>query len=215
MEHWRANVPDLFEEFSKNLMLWTEETVEMFHSTIQHLTEKQQTPAQLAWHINFQGALRAQRQSWAATLGDGASPGGLCTDHIENAEILMREAIVEQFLLLLHVDEGHCVTNASLGWCQSPESAVWNEVNERVFPLPLQHSMFPYCVGSVPGRGHVDISAAKTANDGFVDFNRTMSCGHCIAMGNPCRACVKTVKFVAEVILDMQHLYDVGSVSKV
>jgi hypothetical protein len=199
VEHWKRTNPAVYERFTRNFRLFSEEEIELYHSTTRNYAAKQKSALELSRAINFHAAKHAQMEGWMAELV-GMTHGGQCVDNMEDGEERMSEKIASLFRGVVG-SERSCEYDMRRGlWVSGrlrDALGVTEDVmfSDRCLPLALQHS------GAVYGFPELDVSIGKTTHEGAVS-TRLRRCGHRAGANVMCEACETIDRFVSEAVFD-------------
>jgi hypothetical protein len=69
LEHWRLHFPDVYSRFRAALPLFSEEEIELLHSTVRDCGEQSRNSEQFALKVNLHGAVKDTVSQWNEALG--------------------------------------------------------------------------------------------------------------------------------------------------
>jgi len=207
VEHWKAQFPELYARFRGSFNQYSEEEIELFHSTVRYCSKDVKDAEEFAKRINVHGANMASVTEWNDALGVPGRGSGRCREWQADDEIRMRDAIVRMFdaaLLSMERTEGSAGTSVSPhkgkeGW--EWDSVSLGKVNDRAYPLPLQRN------ASVYGLAYVDISEHKVAAGQFDGkLLHPSGCGHNGRRGECCMSCLRLISFIGSEVMSALHV---------
>jgi hypothetical protein len=195
-EHWRTNFREMHQKYRKAFNRFSEEEIELFHSTVRPCTNLCHDSEQLAARISVRGKMRDTVAEWNEALGVPEGGGGLCREWFADQEGKMKSAIVSLFEAAMTAPDP-TVQMGKEGW--EWISPTFSAVNDRAYPLGLQKQECVY------GLHYVDMSHEKIdiGSDGLAGAALHLSgCGHPGRRGALCPACCIATRRVAVEVLE-------------
>ena len=191
-EYWRTIFPDMHKKYRKAFNRFSEEEIELFHSTVHPWSHLCRDSTQLAARITVHGAMKDSMATWNEALGVPERGGGACREWVPDQERTMKRAIEDMFSAVMTVPEEPTVARGKEGW--EWKSSTLGGVNDRAYPLGLQKKECLY------GLRYVDMTDRKIqiGSEGLPGAALHMSgCGHEGRRGALCSACCEVVRHIA------------------
>ena len=202
LQHWRVHFPDLYCKFRAALPHFSEEVIELFHSTVRYCGDQSRDSEQFALKVTLHGAVQDTVNQWAEALGVPDGSGGSCREWQPGQEIMMRDVIMQTFSAALDCKQPTTLQAQPVpekGW--QWDSATFGVVNDRAYPLALQRNECPY------GLRYVKLGDRKVVQEAFDGKMMPVGgCGHTNVHGGVCTDCWDAMKYMAAEVLEALHV---------